>query len=168
MRGGIWKGDILVADVEELDNLDASQVHARRLDAKDGDTFIFPVADGTVKLVGRDQALRGSISIQDHPARGEEYNDVFKKGRMGLNTQTNKPMTLKSETTSGVVSGHPFFVITSNLGSIFTCLLEGHSEHHSILFSYLAGWSSQAIISCVCLSVWRFPPPSHPSKSNVA
>ena len=54
LRGGIWKGDILVADVEELDNLEASQVHARRLDAKDGDTFIFPVADGTVRLVGRD------------------------------------------------------------------------------------------------------------------
>ena len=29
----------MVADVEELDNLEASQVHARRLDAKDGDTF---------------------------------------------------------------------------------------------------------------------------------
>ena len=35
MRGGIWKGDILVADIEELDNLDASEVHARRLDAKE-------------------------------------------------------------------------------------------------------------------------------------
>ena len=35
MRGGTWIGDILVADVEELDNLDASEVHARRLDAKE-------------------------------------------------------------------------------------------------------------------------------------
>ena len=108
MRGGTWIGDILVADVEELDNSDASEVHARRLDAKDGDTFILSVADGTVKLVGRDQVLRGSISIQDHPARGEEYKDVFQKGRMGLNTQTNKPMTLKPETTSGVFLGSTF------------------------------------------------------------
>ena len=25
-RGGIWKGDILIADIEELKNLDASEV----------------------------------------------------------------------------------------------------------------------------------------------
>ena len=32
--GGVWKGDIIVADIEELDNLDASAIHARRLNAK--------------------------------------------------------------------------------------------------------------------------------------
>ena len=26
--GGIWKGDILVADIQELENLDASEIHA--------------------------------------------------------------------------------------------------------------------------------------------
>ena len=25
--GGIWKGDILVADIEELENMDASEIH---------------------------------------------------------------------------------------------------------------------------------------------
>ena len=34
LRGGIWKGDIFVADIEELESLDASEIHARRLDAK--------------------------------------------------------------------------------------------------------------------------------------
>ena len=29
--GGIWKGDILVADLEELENLGAPEIHARRL-----------------------------------------------------------------------------------------------------------------------------------------
>ena len=33
--GRIWTGDILVADIEELDNLDVSDDHARRLSAKE-------------------------------------------------------------------------------------------------------------------------------------
>ena len=46
-----------VADIEELEEMDASDLHARRLNAKEvltpkkGDNFIFPVADGTVKLL---------------------------------------------------------------------------------------------------------------------
>ena len=35
IAAGIWKGDILVADIEELENLDASEIHARKLNAKD-------------------------------------------------------------------------------------------------------------------------------------
>ena len=30
---GIWQGDILVADIEELEQMDASELHARRLNA---------------------------------------------------------------------------------------------------------------------------------------
>ena len=47
MRGGIWKGDILVEDVEELEILGASEIHARRLNAKEvlplksGEKFVF-------------------------------------------------------------------------------------------------------------------------------
>ena len=33
--GGIWKGDIMVADIEELEEMDASELHARRLNAKE-------------------------------------------------------------------------------------------------------------------------------------
>ena len=33
--GRIWKGDILVADIEELEKTDASELHVRRLNAKD-------------------------------------------------------------------------------------------------------------------------------------
>ena len=32
--GRIWKGDILVADIEELEQMDASELYARRLNAK--------------------------------------------------------------------------------------------------------------------------------------
>ena len=47
----------MVADSEELENLDASQIHARRLNAKEvlmqknGELFICPIADGPVKIV---------------------------------------------------------------------------------------------------------------------
>ena len=36
--GGIWKGDIKVADTEELEEMDASELHARRLNAKEVST----------------------------------------------------------------------------------------------------------------------------------
>ena len=48
---GIWKGDRIIADIEELDDMDASKLHARRPNAKEvltpmkGDNFIFPVAE---------------------------------------------------------------------------------------------------------------------------
>ena len=44
---------------------------------KNGENFMFPVADGTVKLSGRDQVFRRSTWIQGHPARVEEhYEDL--------------------------------------------------------------------------------------------
>ena len=52
---GIWKGDTLVADIEEMEKMDASQIHAKRLNAKEvltpmnGDNLRSPIADGIVK-----------------------------------------------------------------------------------------------------------------------
>ena len=76
--GGIWKGDIVMADTEKLEEMDAAELHARRLNAKEvstpmkGDNCIFPVADGTVKTPGGDQRLRPSTLIWDRPELGEE------------------------------------------------------------------------------------------------
>ena len=33
--GGIWKGDIMVADIEELETMDASEIDSKRLHAKE-------------------------------------------------------------------------------------------------------------------------------------
>ena len=33
--GRIWEGDIMVADIEELEEMDASEIHAGRLSAKE-------------------------------------------------------------------------------------------------------------------------------------
>ena len=46
----------MIADIAELKEMDASELHARRLNAKEvltrqrSGNFIFPVADGTVKI----------------------------------------------------------------------------------------------------------------------
>ena len=80
--GRIWKGDILVADIEELELMDASEIYAKRLNAKEmltpmkGANFIFPIADGTVGLSGGDQDLRTSTLIRDSPDRGEEQDNL--------------------------------------------------------------------------------------------
>ena len=83
----------MIADIEELEQMDASELHARRLNAKEvlspmkGDNFIFPVADGTVKTPGRDRCLRPSTLIRDHPERGEEQ-EVFRGESDGLSSPT--------------------------------------------------------------------------------
>ena len=80
--GGICKGDILVAGIEELEQMDASEMYAKRLNAKEvltpvsGEKFIFPIADGTVKISGGDQVLRTSTLIRDNPDRGEEEDNL--------------------------------------------------------------------------------------------
>ena len=76
--GWIWKGDIMVAYIEELEEMDASELHARRLNAKEVSTpqrsgnFIFLVADGAVKIFGGGQRLRTSTLTLGRPERGEE------------------------------------------------------------------------------------------------
>ena len=72
----------MIADIEELEEMDASELHARRLILKEvltpvkGDIFIFPVADGTVKTPGGDRRLKLSTLMRDRPERGEEQ-EVF-------------------------------------------------------------------------------------------
>ena len=80
---GIWKGDIMVADIEELETMDASEIYSKRLNAKEvifpkeNGKFIFPVADGRIKFVGGDQELRTTTLIRDHPIRGEDQRDFL-------------------------------------------------------------------------------------------
>ena len=40
---GIWKGDVLIADLEELDTVEASEIYSKRLNAKH---VIFPEENG--------------------------------------------------------------------------------------------------------------------------
>ena len=92
---GIW----IVADIEELeDEMDASELHARRLNAKEGlkpqrsGNFIFPVADGTVKIFGREQRLRTSTLIGERPERGEEQEVL-----QGMSDELHSPTPIQDD-----------------------------------------------------------------------
>ena len=80
----------MVADIEELKEIDASELHARRLNAKEvltpmkGENLIFPIADGTVKISGGDRRLRTSTLIRDRPERGEEQENSSRRIRRTL------------------------------------------------------------------------------------
>ena len=76
--GGIWKGDVLIADLEKLETMDASEIYSKRLNAKEvifpkQGQFIFPIADGRIILPGKDQELRTSTLIRERPIRGENH-----------------------------------------------------------------------------------------------
>ena len=63
--------------------MDAWEIYSKRLNAKEvifpkeNGNFIFPVADGRIKLLGGDQDLRTSTSIRDRPIRGESHIDFL-------------------------------------------------------------------------------------------
>ena len=88
IAGGIWKGDILFADIEELEKLDASEIYPRRLNAKevlvtnkDGE-FVVHVADGSATLSGRDYDfqepnLRRERTVKRGSLSGESQSESF-------------------------------------------------------------------------------------------
>ena len=81
--GGIWKGDVLVADLEELETMDASEIYSKRLNAKEvifpkeKGECIFPIEDGRIKTLGGDQDLRTSTLVRHRPIQGESTIDFL-------------------------------------------------------------------------------------------
>ena len=69
----IW---ILIADIEELENVDASEIYSRRL-AKEvlipqrNGEFVFPVADGSAKLLGRHYEVHEPTPRREQIVRSE-------------------------------------------------------------------------------------------------
>ena len=80
--GGIWKGDVLIADLEESETMDASEIYSKRLNAKEvifpkQGEFIFPIADGRIKTLGGNQDLRTSTLVRHRPIQGESDIDFI-------------------------------------------------------------------------------------------
>ena len=78
-RGEFWKGDVLIADLEELETMDASEIYSKRLNAKEvifpkQGEFIFPIENGRSKHL---QDLRTSTLTRDRPIRGESNIDFL-------------------------------------------------------------------------------------------
>ena len=85
----IWKGDVLIADLEELETMDASEIYSKRLNAKEvifpkQGEFIFPIADGRIKTLGGDQELRTSTLIRQRPIHGESNVDFLGESKGSL------------------------------------------------------------------------------------
>ena len=61
--------------------MDASEIYSKRLNAKEvifpkeKGEFIFPIADGRIKTLGGDQALRTSTLVRHRPIQGESNID---------------------------------------------------------------------------------------------
>ena len=136
---GIWKGDVLVADIEELENLDASEIRARRLNAKEvltpkwSENSVFPIADGTEKLFGRDHDVKES-TLRRELVRSEDLREELQGNSKGLNRQKLK-MTLKPAMTFAHWKETSFIVITPNLESSPTCRKKKHSQFHSSILT---------------------------------
>ena len=79
---GIWKGDELIADLEELETMDASEIYSKRLNAKEvifpkQGEFNFPIANERIKPLGGDQGLRTSTLVRHRPIQGESNIDFL-------------------------------------------------------------------------------------------
>ena len=81
--GGIWKGDVLVADLEELETMDALEIYSKKTQCERGDIsqrkrrIYFPIADGRIKPLGGDQDLRTSTLIRQRSIQGESHVDFL-------------------------------------------------------------------------------------------
>ena len=81
--GEFGRDDMLVADIEELETMDASETYSKRLNAKEvifpkeKGEFIFPIEDGRIKPFGGDQDLRASSLTRQRPIRGESHLDFL-------------------------------------------------------------------------------------------
>ena len=78
--GRIWKDDMMVADIEELETMDASEIYSMQRKQYFPNRkwkIHFSVADGRMKFAGGDQELRTSTLIRDHPIRGESHLDFL-------------------------------------------------------------------------------------------
>ena len=77
-RWGIWKGDILVAGSEDLEHMDAAEIHPRRIDAEEvltpqrREDVICPIADGTAKLSEGDHEFREPALRRKQPVWSED------------------------------------------------------------------------------------------------
>ena len=93
--GGIWKGDVLIADLEELEEIYSKRLNAKEVIFPKQGEFIFPAADGRIKLLGGNQDLRTSTLIREHPSGGESHLDFLEnqKGFFHHLTVSNVCMT---------------------------------------------------------------------------
>ena len=142
-RERIREGDIMVAEIEELENLDESEIHARRLNAKEVSTSkkgrtLFPIADGTARTV-----WKRSWSPRTHSKTGSTCNERRSQG--GVTDQWKETSLI---------------VITSNLEFDSSCRKKKHSQYHwntstwPNLRTQILMWCRKSVLMTVRTSTW--------------
>ena len=135
--GGIWKGDVLVVDLEELETMDASEIYSKRLNAKEvifpkeKGEFIFPIAGGRIKPFGGDQDLRTPTLVGIDQFK-ERVILTFLENLKGLfyHLTTRFRMPVKQLMISGPCQETSYTAITLNPESNFTRRDMNHSLFH--------------------------------------
>ena len=125
----IWKGDILIADWEDFEKSDTSEIYPRRntkevLISQKGDA-----ADGTAHLSGRDYDLRGPTLRREQTVRSEDLGGEL-QGEPGRVPTDRINMTLKPVPTSGRFKVTSSVVITMNLQFNSSCRRKKQSLFH--------------------------------------
>ena len=116
----------MIADTEELEEMDATEIHARRLHAKEvltpmkGDNFTLPVADGTIKTPGGDRRLRTRERNKKFSTRIRRtlFSKPFKMTQHGMMRKLKMIFGLSREIS--------FTAITWNPESYCTCRGKNH------------------------------------------
>ena len=111
----------MVADTETFENMDASEIHPRRINAKGvltpqrREDFIFPTADGYSRIVRKRPRIPRTHSKAGTTCREVNISvETLKANRKGLNQQKQK-MTLKPGKASCRFKVTSSIVITMNL-----------------------------------------------------
>ena len=129
----------MVEDFEDFEKMDVSEIHARRLNAKEvltpmkGEKFIIRIADGTVKLSG---GISGSENIHLNPGsprRRRRTRQTFQENQTALlqpHFKTHRCMIVKQEMISAPFQAILFTVIMRKPESNCTCREKRHSQFH--------------------------------------
>ena len=79
----IWKGDIIVADDEELKNLDASEIHARRLNAEEVLAYSCAQME-QFSLQEKVKKSKRSSQLGIHPTKEQRIEMILKEERKDM------------------------------------------------------------------------------------
>ena len=136
--GVIWKGDIMIADIEELERMDASEIYSKRLNATE---VIIPTQNG--KYIFQSQ-MDESNSLEEirnweHPLwfgitqSEEKVQEIFLENQKGVHRhhiKTHIRIPLKQEMIIGPCQETSYTAITLNQESNFARREKNHSIFH--------------------------------------